>query len=573
MKSSPDNVNGVIRSAFRPLRYEAGNQFRHATKRFDGWTMKRRERRAPCLAVLFAAMLAAVVSFSALAAETPVEQWGVFEIALKGPTNDNPFLDVRFAARFAQGYDSIEVPGFYDGDGMYRVRFMPGKQGAWKYTTISSASELHEKTGEFTVTKASGSNHGPVRVAHTFHFAYADGTPYKQLGTTCYVWNLQGDELEEQTLKTLAASPFNKIRFCVFPKRYNWNSNEPPQYPFEGRPRNFDTTRFNPKYFQHLERRVLDLQRLGIEADIILLHPYDEGAWGFDRMTPLEDDRYLRYVVARLAGFRNVWWSLANEYDFMEHKTEEDWERIGQLVARSDPFGHLLSIHNGKVLFNQTRSWITHASIQNGSAVEDAGRAVLYRDAYRKPIVFDEVKYEGNVPKRWGNISAEEMVFRFWQGTVAGTYVGHGETYLSPDDILWWSKGGVLKGQSPARLAFLRKVLEDSPAEGIEPIDKWQNPEYGGRAPDYYLVYLGKSAPASWEFKLPKPPQGKGKPIEDAMKFTAEVLDTWNMTVTPVPGAFTLTKKTDYFHADKDGRSIELPGRPYMAIRIKRVKQ
>ena len=155
---------------------------------------------------------------------------------------------------------------------------------------------------------------------------------------------------------------------------------------------------------------------------------------------------------------------------------------------------------------------------------------------------------------------------------MAGTYVGHGETYLSPDDILWWSKGGVLKGQSPARLAFLRKVLEDSPAEGIEPIDKWQNPEYGGRAPDYYLVYLGKSAPNSWEFKLPKPPQGKGRPIEDAMQFTAEVLDTWNMTVTPVSGTFTLKKKTDYFHADKNGRSIELPGRPYMAIRIKRVR-
>jgi hypothetical protein len=450
---------------------------------------------------------------------------------------------------------------------------MPGRQGAWKYETVSSAPGLHGKTGEFMVTSPAAGNHGPVQVANTFHFAYADGTPYKQVGTTCYVWNLQGDRLEEQTLKTLAASPFNKLRFCVFPKRYNWNTNEPPSYPFVGQPRNFDTTRFNPAYFQHLEKRVLELQKLGIEADIILLHPYDDGAWGFDRMTPLEDDRYLKYVVARLAAFRNVWWSLANEYDFMEHKTEEDWERIGQLVARTDPFRHLLSIHNGKRIFNQNRPWITHASIQNGAAVESPVSAEQYRDAYRKPIMYDEVKYEGDIPKRWGNISAEEMVFRFWNGTVAGTYVGHGETYLSPDDVLWWSKGGVLKGQSPARLAFLRKVLSDSPAEGIEPIDKWQNPEYGGRAPDYYLVYLGKQTPASWEFKLPKPPQGKGQPPAEGMKFTAEVLDTWNMTVTPITDTFTLVKKTDYFHADRDGRSIPLPGKPYMAIRIKRMKE
>jgi hypothetical protein len=42
-----------------------------------------------------------------------------------------------------------------------------------------------------------------------------------------------------------------------------------------------------------------------------------------------------------------------------------------------------------------------------------------------------------------GNLSAEELVHRFWVGTIAGTYVGHGETYLHPqDDVLWWSKGG-----------------------------------------------------------------------------------------------------------------------------------
>ena len=54
------------------------------------------------------------------------------------------------------------------------------------------------------------------------------------------------------------------------------------------------------------------------------------------------------------------------------------------------------------------------------------------------------------------------------------------------------------------------------------------------------------------------------------MKFTAEVLDTWNMTVTPVPGEFTLKQKDDSLYADANGRSIPLPGKPYIAIRIKR---
>ena len=537
--------------------------------------------------------------FSARANESTVEQWSVYEITLPGPTNGNPFLDVRFAAKFSQGGESIEVPGFYDGDGNYRVRFSPDKQGAWKYETVSGTPELDGKTGEFTVTKPSASNHGPVRVANTFHFAYADGTPYKQLGTTCYVWTHQPEELQEQTLKTLASSPFNKIRFCIFPKRYTWNTNEPAMFAFSSgtgvspvsslfatnslagethrleacATTNWDFTRFNAKFFQHFEQRILDLQKLGIEADIILFHPYDEGHWGFDRMPAEVDDRYLHYVVARLAAYRNVWWSLANEYDFMKEKKESDFLRFGEIVSHDDPYHHLLSIHNGQKFFNHTLPWLTHASIQNGAAVEDAIRAQMYRDVYRKPIVYDEVKYEGNIANRWGQLSAEELVFRFWNSTIAGTYCGHGETYKSDDQILWWSKGGVLKGQSPARLAFLKKVLDDAPAEGIEPIDKWQNPEYGGKPSEYYLVYLGKQTPVSWEFKVPKPPQGKGQPPADGMKFTAEVLDTWNMIVTPVDGVFTLNKKDGYFHADKDGRSIPLPGKPYMAIRIKRVKE
>ena len=185
--------------------------------------------------------------------------------------------------------------------------------------------------------------------------------------------------------------------------------------------------------------------------------------------------------------------------------------------------------------------------------------------------MFDEVKYEGDLPKRWGNLSAEELVFRFWEGTIAGTYVGHGETFLSPDNVIWWAKGGVLKGESPARVAFLKQILADSPPEGIDPIDKWQNPEYGGQPSKYYLVYFGKDTPTNWDFLLPKPPQGKGQPPADGMKFTADILDTWNMTITPA-GTFTLTKKDAYFLKDKDGRSIALPGRQYMAIRLKRVE-
>jgi Domain of unknown function (DUF5060)/Protein of unknown function (DUF4038)/Domain of unknown function (DUF5605) len=514
---------------------------------------------------LVVALLVCLCSGSAGAGEeVKVEQWGVFELTLPGPSAGNPFKEVELSARFTLGDKTVDVSGFYDGDGTYRIRFMPETQGVWRFETKSNRPELGGKVGTFHAAEPSDRNHGLVRVRNTFHFAYTDGTPFFPIGTTCYAWTHQGNALEEQTLQTLKQSPFNKIRMCIFPKHYAFNQNEPEYYPFAGAPpRDWDFSRFNPAFFRHLEERIGRLRDLGIEADLILFHPYDRGHWGFDRMPPDADDRYLRYVFARLSAFRNVWWSMANEFDFMKEKTGADWDRFFRVVEANDPYAHLRSIHNGTRLYNHTDPRVTHASIQNGSAVADFGRAGLYRDVYLKPIVFDEVKYEGNIPQRWGNITAEEMVHRFWQGTVAGTYVGHGETYLHADDVLWWSKGGVLRGRSGPRIAFLRKLLEDGPPEGLEPLDKWQVPQVAGKKGEFYLVYLGKNPLKEWDFELPR------AGLNDPLTLRVDVIDTWEMTVTPLAGAFKLKVKDNYNYYCEESPRIPLPGKRYVALRLR----
>ena len=373
-----------------------------------------------------------------------VEQWGIYEIALNGPTNGNPFLDVRFSAVFGNGSKTVEVPGFYDGDGIYRVRFMPDTPGVWHYETRANRWPLTKHLGTFTVTPATGNNHGPVRVHDTYHFAYADGTPYYPFGTTCYNWLQAPDDWQELTLKTLASSPFNKVRFLVFPQDQDFKKSVPPTlFPFEGKPRkDWDYTRFSPAFFQKMEQRVGQLRDLGIEADIILFNPYGK-SWGFDTMDAATDERYLRYIVARLSAYRNVWWSMANEFDFLRTKTEADWDRYFQIVQQADPYHHLRSIHNGYFIYDNNKPWVTHASIQNGSAVEDPGRAVLYRDVWRKPVVFDEVKYEGNETARWGQL----------------TRAGDGPSHLGRHG------GGHLRGtrrmlsQHQRHLAFLRRCI------------------------------------------------------------------------------------------------------------------
>jgi len=494
-----------------------------------------------------------------------VEQWGIFELELQGRAEGNPYLDVEITAQFAYNHRIVEVDGFYDGEGVYRIRFMPDVQGTWRYRTRSNLDALNGAEGTFTCVAPASGNYGPVRVCNTYHFTYADGTPYKQVGTTCYAWTHQGDELEEQTLATLRSAPFNKLRMCIFPKHYLFNENEPALYPFPCLSRgsstwdiskirtgeatrvwSFDFSQFDPAFFQHFERRVADLMALGIEADIILFHPYDR--WGFATMDAETDDRYLRYVVARFAAYRNIWWSMANEYDLLRQKTMADWDRYFRIVQERDPYQHPRSIHNCFAFYDHAKPWVTHLSIQRS----DLAQTRIWREQYRKPVVVDECGYEGNIQPSWGNLSAEEMVHRFWEGTVNGGYVGHGETFLHREDILWWAKGGVLRGESAPRLAFLRRILEESPAAGLDPIDdvfsSWTGFPCAGQQHDYYLAYFGRHQPAQVTVHVPEGKQYRG-----------EVIDTWSMTVTPLEEAIV------------DGAAVQLPGKPYQALIMRRI--
>lgn len=486
-------------------------------------------------------------------AQKSCEKWKVYEITLNGPSVGNPFTDVDFSATFRHERSAKSIKGFYDGGGVYKVRFMPDAEGCWTYVTQSNQKTLNGKNGRFVCTTPAPGNHGLVVVKDTFNLAFADGTPHYSFGTTSYAWVHQGDSLAEATLKTLANGYFNKMRMCIFPKSYRWNKNEPLIYPFEGRPlTEWDFSRFNPEYFRNIEKRIVQLDSLGIQADLIIFHPYDR--WGFSNMGREVDESYIKYIIARFAAYKNVWWSMANEFDFIRSKKTEDWARIIELFATNDPYQHLRGIHNGRRWYDHHNPLITHLSIQNS----DTQDALKYRNTFCKPIIFDECLYEGNLPMGWGNISAQTLVDKFWLGVMYGGHVGHSEAYVTEapvrfpddsDDITWWSKGGALKGQSHSRIKFLRGIIESAPVDfKPDPPQRSILPAKLTKDDEFFLLYFGNTQPGYTIMSLP---QGKS--------YRAEVIDVWNMTITPLPRIF-------------KGRSlIELPGKPMVALQLKSI--
>jgi hypothetical protein len=416
-----------------------------------------------------------------------VERWGRFELELGGNSGgENPYLDSPFEAAFIheESGTATLAAGFCDGEGVFRLRFMPERLGRYSYRTSSRHRSLDGVEGGFECVPAGKDNHGPVRVAKRFHFSYADGKPCFVMGSTAYAWTCRPREVRAQTLASLSAYGFNKVRMLFFPKRYIGSfgdvdiSYEPPEYPFPGEPGAFDFTRFNPSYFRNFEERVQDLMDRGVEADVILFHPYDSDRhWGIDSgMNHADQIRYLRYLMGRLSAYRNVWWSLANEYDVTTDSggrtvitpEAKDWDGLGEFVRANDPFGHPISIHN--IPFGwiyPDRPWLSHVSYQH----PDTYTLLLELKArYGKPVVDDEYQYEGNIRDNWGNSDAETTVERHWRSAMASGYASHGEVFASPENRrdIFWAYGGTLRGQSPERLAFMKSIFEDLPFQDME---------------------------------------------------------------------------------------------------------
>ena len=66
-----------------------------------------------------------------------------------------------------------------------------------------------------------------------------------------------------------------------------------------------------------------------------------------------------------------------------------------------------------------------------------------------------------------------------------------------------------------------------------------------------------------WTFNLPR----KDGPAANK-KYRVELIDTWNMTIKLLPEIFETGEPVEYRIYDKNRKTIRLPMKPYLALRI-----
>lgn len=495
-----------------------------------------------------------ILIFSNFLAFGQTEKWKIFEIKLNAASLPNrPFENVTIAAEFKIGQVTKTVNGFYDGKNVFKIRFSPDSLGTWIYSIHSNLPELDNKKGEFICIKPTKNNHGYVKTFDTYHFKYADGKRFYPFGTTAYTFINQPVETQRNIISTLSKSGFNKVRIAIFPLVYHWNMYDPDVFAFEGdkKSKTWDFMSPNPTFYQKLEKQIALLDQMGIQCDLILFHPYDRGNFNLDKTTATQDDFYVKYVVSRLAAYKNIWWSLANEYDLIKNKNATDWNRLFEIVKQNDPHYRLRSIHNWQTNYDHSNPNISHVSAQIMN--DTTFKIDVLRAKYKKPILWDECKYEGNIQYHWGDLTPQQLTNLFWEAVCAGGYASHGETYLDEKGVMVWARKGIMVGQSPARISFLRNILEAAPENSLEPCHPdpvWWNTCNGVKTSneEYFLIYLGDRQHAIREFKL-----------SDKFKYKIEIIDTWNMTIKPLVGTFSGTFK------------VNLPTKPYLAVRATKV--
>jgi hypothetical protein len=320
-------------------------------------------RIALCLAAILAP-LTPLPAQDSTPRRIPLELYRPHDFTFSAPAAGNPF-DVELSGEFT-GPDGVRlrVPGFYDGAGVWKIRFAPTRQGEWSLRTASSLKALDGKieTGISCGPNRRAAVHGALRVdpAHPHHFVYEDGTRYFLLGYEAdWLWGADMQDpqrkLMRRVIDQMAARGFNHVMVNSYAydttwspgRKHQWDWGPAPVYPWEGNNEQPDHTRLNPGFFKIYDGMMSALEDQGIVAHIMLKVYNKKVNWPpkYSR----EEELWFRYVVARYQAYSNVVWDFSKEAH--NERDQRLQQRLIELVRRTDGYRRLVTVHDDDAFY------------------------------------------------------------------------------------------------------------------------------------------------------------------------------------------------------------------------------
>ncbi len=423
---------------------------------------------------------------------------------------DNPF-SVAFAAEATgPGGVRLRIPGFYDGDGTWKVRLSPTIEGDWSLVTRSSLPALDNRQAAFRCQRnPSPLVHGGLIVDPQYprHFVYEDGTRFYLLGYECdWLWALDLGQphlkATEAFLDRLAASGFNYILLNTYAHDTGWRKGRtgdddfgpPSLYAWEGSNEQPDHGRFNLAYWRHYDRVLEALRQRGIIAHVMIKVYNKMVKW--PAKGSAEDDLFFRWVIARYAAYPNVHWDFSKESN-----NEKDLDyKLGRMrfIRDNDPYHRPLTTHTDSRAYDAGSydNVLDYRSDQQHSKWRET--MLNQRQQRVWPVINTEFGYEhgpqGLADKTYNVVQApEEVCRRGWEVCMAGGYGCYYYTYTAWD---------VLRPQDnpPGYDYFkhLRDFFETTDYWRLDPVDGVVSDGYCLAEPGReYVVFLNKARPFS----------------------------------------------------------------------------
>lgn len=268
--------------------------------------------------------------------------WGRTVVTLEASgVSGNPF-EVIVDGVFTHGASGTEIrmPGYYDGNDTWRVKFMPPRAGEWSYRTESPVAALDGVTGTVTVDPSSRRGMLMADPARPTKWQFADGTHVLPIELRLEFFSEPGTLSEFEAAADALAQGGALMMDTRLTEEQGMFEGGRHDFIFEG---DWQNHRFDLEVWQRMDRRMEALAERGLGAHI-MFYSDDGGAPGWNGQSETEQ-LVLRYAVARLAPYPVVLWNTA--IDVAEVRSEADIDWMGQQLESLDPYDHPRSSRRG----------------------------------------------------------------------------------------------------------------------------------------------------------------------------------------------------------------------------------